>query len=64
MTKNEYTRAVRKANRIFGYIQIANSKRPTRLSKAKALNLVNHVPDDAEINAEWATEEQTVLLVG
>ena len=64
MTKSEYRRAVRQAERVFGYIQVANSKRPVRLAKAKALALAKLVPDDAQINAEWASEHQEILLVG
>ena len=64
MTKKEYTRAVRKAQRVFGYIQIVDTKRPVRLSKAKALDLAKLVPDDAQIDASWASENQMFLLVG
>jgi len=64
MTKKEYEAAVRKADRIFGYIQIVDTKRPVRLSKAKALGLARLVPDDAQIDAAWADGEQAFLLVG
>jgi len=65
MTKDEYTRAVRKAHRIFGYVRItSNRPQATRLSKAKALSLVSQVSNDAQIEAEWASEDQMFLLVG
>ena len=64
MTKKEYTRAVRKAQRVFGYVQLVDSKRPIRITKTGALSLARQVPDDAEINAMWADNDQAFLLVG
>ena len=65
MTKTEYRQAVREAQRVFGYIQIAvKERRPVRLSKAKALELLRRLPDDAQIDAMWASEYQEILLVG
>jgi len=65
MTKKEYKTAVRKAKRIFGYVKITDQKRQAvQLSKAKALSLVQQVPDDAKVGAMWASEDQMFLLVG
>ena len=64
MTKDEYRQAVKKSKRRFAYVAIARSMRPILLSRAKALKLVRLLPDDAEINAEWASEDEMFLLVG
>lgn len=65
MTKTEYRQAVKRAQRIFAYVHIAaKQRRPVRLSKAKALELLNRVPDDAQVDAMWASDDQAFLLVG
>ena len=65
MTQAEYRQAVKRAQRVFGYIQIAvKERRPVRLSKTKALELLRRLPDDAQIDAEWADGDQAFLLVG
>lgn len=65
MNKKEYARAIREAKRIFGYIRITETKRQAvRLSKVKALALVGQVTDDDTINAMWASDDQSFLLVG
>ena len=65
MTKTEYRQAVRKAQRVLGFIQITDSRqRGFRLSKAKALTLIQTVPDDEPINAKWMSEDQEFLVVG
>jgi len=64
MTKKEYKAAVRKARKVFGYVQLVDSKRPIRITKTGALSLARQVPDDAEINAMWADDDQVFLLVG
>jgi len=64
MTKTEYEAAVRRARKVFGYVQLVDSKRPVRITKTGALSLARQVPDDAEINAMWADDDQAFLLVG
>lgn len=65
MNKAQYLKACRKAKRVFGYIQITEArKQATRISKAKAAGLVSQVSDHDKIDAEWADDEHTFLLVG
>lgn len=64
MKKKELIKAIKQAKCIFGYIAVfENSKRPVRLSKIKAQSLFQAVSDE-ELNAEWADDEQTILLIG
>ena len=65
MNKQECTKAIRKAYRIFGSIAIVKeSHRQVRLSRAKALALIKTVPDDAELNAEWLDDDHRFLMIG
>lgn len=65
MNKRECTKAIRKAYRIFGSIAIIKqSHRSIRLSKVKALELVQFVSDDEEINAIWLDEDEQFLMIG
>jgi len=65
MDKRECTKAIRKAYRIFGSIAILKqSNRSVRLSRAKALELIKTVADDAEIKAEWLDDDDQYLMIG
>jgi len=66
MKKREYLRAVRKAKRIFGYIQVVEGRRvASRISKRLARDLVRQIDEEATITASWADEDQEqFLLVG
>ena len=65
MNKPEYRQAVKQARRIFGYVQISQTRRQAvRLSKAKALGLICQVDDDNAIAAMWADDDHAFLLVG
>lgn len=65
MTKAEYTKAVRRATRVFAYIQVTETRRQAvRLSKVKAVGLVGQVPGGGQVNAEWADDDERYLLVG
>jgi len=65
MTKREYLRSVRRSRKIFGCIQITDTRMvPTKISKKKALELVSQISDDDEIHASWARNDNLYLLVG
>ena len=65
MDKKEYRQAVKQARRVFGYVQISQTRRQAvRLSKVKALGLICQVDDDNAIAAMWADDDHAFLLVG
>ena len=65
MDKAAYLKAVRKAERLFGYIAVADKRRvATRLSKARAALLVSRCDDGDIIDAMWASDAEEILLIG
>ncbi len=65
MNKKECTKAIKKAQRIFVSVEVLrNSKRNARLSKSKALTLIRCLPDNADIKAEWLTDDHQFLMIG
>ena len=64
MDAKEYRGAVKEAKRIFAYVKITATRRQAmRVSKVKALELIRQVNGD-EIEAAWASDDHTFLLVG
>ena len=64
MDAKEYRQAVKEAKRIFAYVKITDTRRQAmRVSKVKALELIRQVNGD-EIEATWASDDHTFLLVG
>lgn len=65
MDKATYLKAVRKAKRIFGYVQITDiRKQATRISKPKAAALVSQCAESDTIDAIWADGTEAFLLIG
>jgi hypothetical protein len=65
MNKREYRKAVKRARLVVGFIQISKRRKVgTRISKKGALLLIRHIPDDDQINAVWADDDQEILFVG
>jgi len=66
MTKTEYLKAVKTARQLFVYVAITQDrgKVPTKISKARAANLVKLLADHAEIDALWASDAREILLIG
>jgi len=66
MTKREYRRAVADARRVIGFVTISDNRLGgVRISKRQALFLINAVPDDKPIFAEWGdAPDNTFLFVG
>ena len=66
MTKPEYLEAVKSARQLFAYVAITRDrgKIPTKISKARAANLVKLLADHAEIDALWASDAREILLIG
>jgi len=65
MDKASYLKAVRKAERIFGYIAVMPDHNvPTRLSKVKAAALVKQCDESDDIDAMWACDDEQFLLIG
>lgn len=64
MTKSEYLKAVDKAKRVIGYVQITGiDHRPIRIFKTQARKLARNTTGE-EFDAVWADDSQTILLVG
>ena len=64
MDAKEYRQAVKEAKRIFAYVKITDTRRQAmRVSKVKALELIRQVNGD-DVNATWADDDHTFLLVG
>ena len=65
MTKREYRQAVNQARRVFCCVHISDARPANaRISKARALELITLVPDDATIAADWLDDDQQLLMIG
>jgi len=65
MDKVTYLRSVKKAERVFAYVQITERRKvATRVSKNRAAQLARQLEATDDIDAMWASEEQHFLLVG
>ena len=66
MKRPECVEAIKQAYRIFAYIEVLDrSKRPVRLSKVKARELILwNVLDDADLKVEWLDKEMKILAIG
>lgn len=65
MDKATYLRSVKKAKRIFAYVQITERRKvATRVSKNRAAQLARQLEATDDVDAMWASKEQRFLLVG
>ena len=65
MTKQEYKRAIRQAQRVFCCVRISDARPANaRISKVRALELIALVPDDATIAADWLDDDHHLLMIG
>ena len=66
MDKQECTKAIKKARRVFVYAEVLAGKgiRGFRISKTKALLVIRSLPDDAEFKVGWLDDEQRFLSIG
>jgi len=65
MDRRTYLRAVKKAQTVLCYVQIADNRRAhMKVSKARARGLVVNIDHDRDIHAKWADEDGGALLVG
>ena len=66
MIKQEAIKAIKQSKRIHAYVKVTedNGPRAFRLSKAKALVMLQAVPDDATIRVEWLEGAPGQLLLG
>lgn len=65
MDRKTYLRAVKKAQIILCYVQVAENRRAhMKVSKAKARSLIINIDHSRDVHAEWADEEGGALLIG
>ncbi len=65
MTKAQYLKAVKRARRIYAYVQVTDARKvATRISHASAELLVCQVARGDAIDAAWADDDRRTLVIG